>query len=379
MPLSILPVTSRQDLSRFIDLPWQVYDPATYPQWVPPLRLMVQDALDARKNPFYKRATRELFLAVRDGRVVGRIAAIENRAHNEFHQDRVGFFGFFEAFDDQEAATALFAAAALWLRARGLDRMRGPMSPSTNHEVGLLVDGFDEHPMIMTSWNPRYYATLCESAGLTRVKDLLGYFIPLNDAQFALPAQFQQHAERALSRSNLVFRDVNLGRFTQELDTCWDIYNSAWEKNWGFVPMNREEFVHMAKEMKSLIVPQFAFVAEVGGEAAGFMIVLPDFNRIFKRIPNGRLLPTGIFKVLFGKKHLKSGRVILLGVKPAFRSRSIFQLFAHEAFRRGTAYGAVGAEASWILEDNALLTRPMESMGAKAYRRWRVFEMALTR
>jgi len=378
VPLSILPVRSRRDLSRFVDLPWHVYDASRHPQWVPPLRLMVLDALDARSNPFYQQAARELFLAVRDGQVVGRIAAIENRAHNAFHDDKVGFFGFFEAFDDQDVATSLFEAAANWLRARGLDTMRGPMSPSTNHDVGLLVDGFDQHPTIMTSWNPPYYNTLCEAAGLAKAKDLLGYFVPLNDAEFALPKQFQEHAARALSRSNLVFRDVDLRHFTRELEICWEIYNSAWERNWGFVPMKRDEFVHMAKEMKSLILPQFAFVAEVAGEPAGFMLVLPDFNHIFKRIGNGRLLPTGIFKLLFGKKHLKSGRVILLGVKPAFRSRSIFQLFAAEAFRRGTEYGAVGAEASWILEDNSLMTRPMEAMGARAYRRWRVYDKALT-
>lgn len=375
--ITITRVTSRRDLSRFIDLPWAIYDSATHPQWVPPLRLMVLDALDDRKNPFYLRATRALFLAVRDGRVVGRIAAIENQAHNAFHEDRVGFFGFFEAVNDQSVADALFAAAAAWLRERGLDTMRGPMSPSSNHEVGLLVDGFEEDPMIMTPWNPPYYATLYDAAGLTKAKDLLAYSLPMGDRAFALPPQFEEHAQRARSRSNLIFRDVDLRHFARELELCWEIYNSAWEKNWGFVPMSKIEFVHMAKEMKLLILPQFAFVAEVNGEAAGFMIVLPDFNEIFKRIPDGRLLPTGVFKLLLGKGKLKSGRVILLGVKPAFRSRSIFQLFASEVFRRGRAFGATGAEASWILEDNHLMTRPMEAMGAKEYRRWRVFEKAL--
>ena len=161
-------------MSRFIDLPWAIYDPAQFPPWVPPLKLVVRDALDERGNPFYRQASRQLFLAWRDGRVVGRIAAIENRAHNAFHEDRVGFFGFFEAFDDAEAAQALFDAAAAWLKARGLDTMRGPMSPSTNHDTGLLIRGFRFPPSIMTTWNPRYYLPLFEGAGLHKAKDLLG-------------------------------------------------------------------------------------------------------------------------------------------------------------------------------------------------------------
>ena len=340
---------------------------------------MVMDGLDTKKNPFYKRAAREMFLAVRDDRVVGRIAAIENKSHNEFHEDRVGFFGFFEAFNDQEAANALFNAAGEWLAARGLDTMRGPMSPSTNHEVGLLVSGYEHDPTIMTAWNPSYYHELCVGAGFVKAKDLLAYQLPMRDPNFDLPERFSQHAKRAITRSNLVFRDIELKKFMSELELCWDIYNAAWEKNWGFIPMSKEEFIYMAKEMKALIVPQFAFMAEIDGVPAGFMLVLPDFNQIFKRIPNGKLLPTGLFKLLLGKKSLKGFRVLLLGVKPEFRSRSIFQLFVHEVFRRGRAYGATDVELSWILEDNHLMTQPMEAIKAPEYRRWRVYDRAIAR
>lgn len=378
MTLQIVTVQSKRDFKRFIELPWQIYDAKTYPLWVPPLRLMVMDALDDRKNVFYERATRILFLATRGEKMVGRIAAIENRAHNEFHNDRVGFFGFFEAFDDQEAADALFAAAAEWLRARGLDTMRGPMSPSTNHETGLLVGGFEVAPTIMTPWNPPYVATLVENAGFTKAKDLLAYYFPANDPTFHLPERFEQHAARAQSRTNLTFRDVDLGQFARELDICWTIYNSAWEKNWGFVPMTKKEFIHMAQEMKYLIYPRFAFIAEVNGVPAGFMLLLPDFNEIFKKIPNGKLLPGGVFKLLLGRKKLKGFRVILMGVADEFRSRSIFQLFTHEVLRRGREFGATGAEASWILEDNIRMTRAMDSAGVKEYRRWRVYDRPLT-
>jgi GNAT superfamily N-acetyltransferase len=378
MTLAIVPVRSRREFKEFIALPWRIYDPDTYPRWVPPLRLMVQDALDTKKNPFYARASRELWLAVRDGTPVGRIAAIENPMHNEFHHDRVGFFGFFEAQDDQEAATKLLETAAEWLRARGLSAMRGPMSPSTNQECGLLVGGYEEHPMFLTPWNPPYYEKLIIGAGLAPVKELLGYKIKIDDPSFRMSPRYEEQAKRALERSKVVFRTLDLGNFDAEVETWFDIYNSAWEENWGFVPMSREEFVHMAKELKPLLDPRFALVAEVEGKPAGMLLVLLDYNEIFKRIPTGKLLPTGLFKLLFGKKRIRSGRVILLGVKKEHRTRSIFQLFLHEIIRRGHETGVVNGEASWVLEDNLLMNRPLLAMGAQPYRRWRIYERPLT-
>jgi GNAT superfamily N-acetyltransferase len=374
MPLLVAPVRTRAEFRRFIDLPWRIHRAEPGSKWIPPLRLMVREVLDTRKNPFWLNAARELFLAVRDGRVVGRIAAIENRAHNEFHADRVGFFGFFECFNDPEAAEALFGAAGEWLRRRGLDTMRGPMSPSTNHECGLLVQGFRWEPTLMTPWNPRYYLQLYERGGLLPVKDLLAYFIPMASPRFSLPESYQTHAARALEKSGLTFRDMDLDSYAEEMERWWDVYNSAWERNWGFVPMSREEFLYMARELKPLIIRDFAFVAEKDGRIAGFMLIIPDYNQIFKRIPSGRLLPSGIFKLLLGKSRLRSGRVILLGVRPEFRGRSIYELFANEAVRRGRSYGAVGAEASWILEDNDQMNRPLVRMGLKAYRRWRIYD-----
>jgi hypothetical protein len=375
--LHIAVAASRRDVSKFIDVPWRLIDRKEYPQWVPPLRLSVKDVID-RKNPFYKNAERELFIAYRDGKVVGRIAAIENRAHNQFHEDKVGFWGFFECADDQEAANALFTAAEGWLRARGLDTMRGPMNPSTNQECGLLVEGFRFQPSFMTCWNPRYYTKLVDNAGFTKTKDLLAYFIPLSGKRpFVLPDRFAKHAERALKESGVTFRDVDLRHFQREIDVCWDIYNSAWEKNWGFVPMLREEFVHMAKDLKPLLIPQFAFIAEVHGKPAGVMINLPDYSYALTKIGNGRLLPTGIFTLLASRKKIKVGRLMVMGVKAEHRSRSVFALFAYELYRRAVEYGALGGEASWILEDNIRLTRPMEAMGAKVYRKWRIYDRAI--
>jgi GNAT superfamily N-acetyltransferase len=378
--VDIIPVETSRDLRRFIDLPWQIYDRTKYPQWVPPLRIAVRDALNTKSNPFYRTAGRQLFLALRNGKPVGRIAAIDNRAHTEFHRDRVGFFGFFECVNDQAAANALFAAAETWLRGSGRDTMRGPMNPSTNHECGLLVGGFEQHPMIMTTWNPPYYAELLESAAFTKAKDLLAYFFSLEGARpFELPERYRVHAERALRGRRLVFRDLVLSEFEREVERCWDIYNAAWERNWGFVPMSRESFVHEALVLKYLVWPEFTFMAEVDGEPAGFMIIVPDYHQAFKAIGNGRLLPTGIFKILSAKSRLKTVRIMILGAKEEFRKRGIFTLFVHEMVRRGRAAGLTGGEASWILEDNVKLNRPLESLGAKEYRRWRIYDRPITR
>ena len=366
-----------RDLSRFVDVPWRIPAVRADPAWVPPLRMMVRDNLDTKGNPFYREADRQLFLALRDGEVVGRIAAIENRAHNRAWGDRTGFFGFFEALDDQAVAGALFDAAGAWLAARGLTTMRGPTSPSTNHECGLLVGGFAEHPLFLTPWNPPYYESLVMRAGFSASRELLGYWLPYGEAGFRLDPKLSALAQRAAARANLTFRDLRPERFWREVEIVWDVYNAAWERNWGFVPMTRDEFMHMAKSLKPLLLPQFAFVAEVNGEAAGFMLCVPDFNRILRRNPTGRLFPLGLARILLGKSRLRTGRIVALGIKEQFRTGSILPVFMHEAARRAIAFGSPGAEASWILEDNQAMRQPIEAFGGRIYRRWRIYDRPL--
>ena len=377
MSLEVIPVERARDLSRFVDVPWRIPAIANDPTWVPPLRMMVRDNLDTKGNPFYREASRQLFLAVRDGVMVGRIAAIENRAHNRTWDDRVGFFGFFDCVDDPEVAGRLFDTAAQWLRTRGLTSMRGPMSPSTNHECGLLVDGFTVHPQFLTPWNPPYYEQLVLRAGFSVTKDLLGYWLPYGDAGFQIDPKLSALAQRAAARANLTFRDLQPKRFWEEVEIVWEVYNSAWERNWGFVPMPRDEFLHMAKSLQPLLIPQFAFVAEVKGEPAGFMLCVPDFNVVLKGNRNGRLLPFGLPRILLGKSKLRTGRIIALGIKEQYRSGSILPVFMHEAARRAIAYGSPGAEASWVLEDNAAMRQPIEAFGGRVYRRWRVYDRPL--
>ena len=374
--LEIRTVTTRADLKRFVAFPYDLYDRRRYPQWVAPLRVAVHDALDREKNPFYRQADRELFIALRDGEVVGRIAAIENRAHNEFHGDRTGFFGFFESVDDQAVADLLFRVASDWLAARGLTTMQGPMNPSTNYECGLLVDGFEHQPTFMTAWNPPYYDALLQGARFAKAKDLLAFWFPAAEPGYELPEFVQRQAQRALQSGRMEFRDLDPGRFDREVAACWEIYNDAWERNWGFVPMSRAEFEHMAKDMKRLLWPELAFMASVEGEPAGFMLAVPDYNVALAKNRSGRLFPFGLLRLLRGKRTIRTARVMALGVKKAYRTRSILALFTHEVMRRGLAMGKIGAEASWLLEDNQLIVKPMRAMGARERMRWRVYERA---
>jgi hypothetical protein len=373
-PLRIDTATTAREVRTFIDVPWRLFDLARHPQWVPPLRIAVRDALDTRRNPFYEGAARELFVARRGDRVVGRVAAIENRPHNRFHDDRVGFFGFFEVADDLDAAAGLLDAASAWLAARGLASARGPVSPSTNHECGLLVDGFEHRPMFMTPWNPPYYARLMDGLGFVTAKELLAWRLPVGDTGFTLPPVYAEHARLALTESGLTFRDIDLRHIDREVDVLWEVYNAAWERNWGFVPMTHREFERLASDLKPLADQRFAVVAEVDGAPAGFALALPDYNVLLRRIGNGRLFPTGLLTLLAGRRRLRSARVMALGVKREHRTRSVFALFAHELARRGRAAGIADAEASWVLEDNHLMNRPMQAIGGTVYRRWRLYE-----
>jgi hypothetical protein len=363
-------------LPRFIDVPWRIHRGARG-RWIPPLRIMVKEALDRGRDPFWKHADRALFVALRAGVPVGRIAAIENRSHNAHHGDRLGFFGFFECVDDAEVARALIERAAAWLEGRGLTAMRGPMNPSINHECGLLVDGFDTDPAFLTPWHPPYYGALLEACGLAREKDLLGFWIP---AAFDVPPALARAAERARARlGRLTFQSLDGPGFERNAELCRVIFNEAWSGNWGFVPIAPEEFAFLTKELKPILFANLSFIAEVDGEPAGFMVLIRELNEILKRIPSGRLLPTGLFKLLTGVRRLRRGRVILLGIRERYRGQHIFPLFMQELRRRASdpGFGGIGAEASWVLEDNEALIRPLTAIGATPSKRWRVYRKEL--
>lgn len=376
MTLVVEQVDGRAGTRAFVDVAWRIHVSGDG-LWIPPLRMAVRDALDVRRNPFYREADRALFIASRNGEAVGRIAAIENRAHNRHHGDRVGFFGFFECRRDEEAAAALLGHAEGWLRERGLDRARGPISPSMNHESGLLVDGFDTPPVIMTPWNPEWYGTLVEKAGYAGVQDLLGYDIPAH-GDHTIPERIGRLAERTKRSTGVTCRTLDVGLLKQEARLVLDLYCDAWSGNWGFVPPGWDEFWHTARDLKTVLVPDFSFVAEVDGEIVGFMLLARDLNEVLADIPSGRLTPTAVFKLLTRLPKVKRGRVVLLGLRREFRNRGLFPLFLHEAASLARKTGFEGAEASWILADNDALVQPLEAMGLRAYKRWRIYERSLT-
>jgi GNAT superfamily N-acetyltransferase len=335
---------------------------------VPPLREDVRKSFDPAANPVFEHAEVEPFLALRDGRAVGRVAAIHNRAHNDFHGDRVGFFGFFECEDDPEAAAALLAAAADWVGARGLDTLRGPMSFSTNDECGVLVSGFERPPAIMMPHNPPYYARLLEAAGCTTAKNLLAYHFAMRASPY-----LERAAEAVRRRCRATCRGLRLDRFDTELALIGDVYNAAWDRNWGFVPMTAREFEHMAHQLRPVVDPEIVRFAEVDGELAGFAIAIPDVNRALARL-DGRMGPWGTLKFLWLMRRVDTARVLALGVREGFRATGVDVLLYRDLFTAGERRGYRSGELSWVLEDNMAIRRPIERLGGVADKVYRLYD-----
>lgn len=357
----------------FVRLPHRLY--AGTGQWVAPLTRDVKEMFDPRKHPFHSHSEAQPFVARKGGRAVGRIAAIHNRNHVAFHQEPVGFFGFFESEDDPAVAEALFATAAGWLRERGLETMRGPASFSTNEEAGLLIEGFEHAPAVMMPYNPEYYVRLVEGAGFEKAKDLLAYKLDSN-----VPPEMLVERERKLAaRLGVRIRSLRMGEFEAELDRVRDIYNRAWEKNWGFVPMTDAEIDHMARQLKPLVArlpEQVIFAENENGDAVGFTLWLRDYNRALRHA-KGRLFPFGIVKVLRHMRDIDSCRVVTLGLVPEVRGQGIDSLLIMALFRFGSAAGIEVGEFSWILEDNVPMRKPLERIGSEVYKRYRIYDRAL--
>lgn len=369
---TLIPVTHKKDLSDFITLPWKIHK--GNPVWIPPLISEEKKLFNPKVHPFYLHSDVELYLVRNNyGRPVGRIAGIINHNHNQFHNEKTGFFGFLETINSSEVTKLLLDKVRSYLKSKGMERIRGPMSFSTNEQCGLLIEGFDHPPVIMMPYNPPYYPALLASYGLTKAKDLYAYEV---DRSVTIPEKFLKVAERIKAKQGISFRHFDLKKFDREIEIIKQVYNEAWSQNWGFVPMTDAEFKHLAHSLKKLIDPDLVFIAEIKGEPAGFSLALPDYNMVLKHL-NGRIFPLGIFKLLWYSRKIKTLRLITLGLVKKYQKRGLDVLFYLETNKYGLARSYERAELSWVLEDNDLMNRTILSLGARLYKKYRIYEMPI--
>jgi hypothetical protein len=369
--LNVWEVRNEKDLMAFIRFPWKIYQGDRY--WVPPL-IKDQFLKFSPNHPFRSHSEMILFMADKGGQTVGRIAGIIDHHYIKFHQENVGFFGFFESIPDPDVAEMLLSKVGGWLKEHRMEKMTGPINPSTNDECGLLVEGFDISPCLMMPYNPHYYPSLLEEFGLKKAMDLYAYWL---EESFFLGDRLFRITERLIEKDpQLRVRPINLRHFDEELKIVKEIYNHAWSRNWGFVPLTEEEIDDLGKNLKPLVVPDLVLFAYWGDEPIGFSVSLPDYNEVLKHL-NGKVGLLGGLKFLYYSRKIKTIRVMLLGVKRAFQKKGVEGLLYLETFKRGIKKGYPEAECSWILENNPLMQHGIEAMGGKRYKTYRIYEAPL--
>ncbi len=377
--MTVKPVKGRADRKRFVDLPWKIYRGDS--NWVPPLKASVRELLDVNRHPFYaggREAEMELFLAWDGPDVVGRVAAILNHSHNRVHDEQVVFFGFFEAIDRPDVARDLLGAVEKWAAERGATAVRGPMNPSTNYECGLLIEGFGRPPALMMTYNPKSYPRLIEGSGYTKVKDLHAYISPVHGASLK---RLQRLADRTRDRNpTLSTRGADLANFEREVNLFQEIYNSAWEKNWGFVPLSDTEITWLAKELKPLVQADLLRFALDDGQPVGFLLVMPDWNPVLADLDGSpwRHPFKTLHHVLKSKPETMEGiRLFTLGVKAEHRKRGIEGILIGEGLQKSLEIGYKWCEYSWILEDNEVTKRTVRLMDGELYKIYRIYEKSV--
>jgi len=371
MPLEIVKVETTKEKKQFIKLPWKIYQ--NMPLWVPPLISERLRFLDTKINPFFIDAEVVLYLLLSDKmEVIGRIAAIKNDLHNEYHNEQAGFFGMFECIEDQEAADLLFDTAYEWCKSRGLNKIIGPMNLSTNHECGLLVEGYDDPPVMGITYNPSYYEKLFRGWGLEKTKDLISLHLKISN----VPPFLLKISEKILKRGRFTLRPLDMNDFDNELEIFWDVYNSAWSRNWGFVPLTRKEFIFLANDLKHIIQPGICMMVEVKGEPVAFSLAVPNINETLKKL-NGRLFPIGFIKFFLNKNKAEIYRVMTLGVKKEYINRGIDTVLYAELYKSFIKNKIKHCDISWVLEDNIAMMKPMLRVGALPYKKHRIYERAI--
>jgi len=367
-PVAVAPVETRQDLDRFVRLPFELYREDPY--WVPPLIADARRTLTPGANPFWNHAERELFLARHKDRVVGRVAAITDRNYNQAHASSAAYFGFFETENEPETARALLDQVVFWARARGLTVVYGPANPSLNDEAGMLVEPFDSSPLIKMSYNPPFYPALVEQAGFTKVKDLYAYVVP---SDRALPEKYERVIKALKDKPGIRVRCLEMDNLKRDLGIIKEVYNDAWSNNWDFTPFTSEDIDDMAQQLKPLIEPSLCPFVFCQDEPAGMSVALPDYNQVLKKL-NGRLFPFGWLKFLIERRRINQGRLWALGLKKKFRHQGFDSLLYYETLVAARKLGYKQGEVSWILEDNMAIIRPILNLGGRLYKTYRVFQ-----
>ena len=365
---SVSIVTTKEEKSDFVRFPYKHYSEDTY--WVAPLLMEQKKLLDENKNPFFENAEIALFLAEHNGEPAGRLAAIIDHRYNDFHNAKTGFFGFFECIDHQATANLMFKVAEDWLKRRGMKDVLGPANPSMMDEIGVLIEGFDKYPSILMPYSKQYYDKLLKDAGYDKEMDLFTYLVTQDSVD-------RNRANRALEivkkrLPDIHIRKINLKKIKDEVKIIRKIFNAAWSKNWGYIPLSEAEFDSMASDMKTIVDDDFAHIAEIDGKPIAFSIGLPDYNQIFRNM-NGRLFPFGLIKILWNKKKIDKIRTALMGVLPEYQGKGIDVLLHREAIENGLIKNVYSSEVGWILENNVQMVRVAEKIGGELDKVYRMY------
>jgi len=372
--VKIVLVKTKKQLRKFVDFPHDLYEGDK--NYVPELHIAQRDMLTKGKHPSHKHINFELFLAYEGDKLVGRIAGIYNENHNAYVEEQDGFFGFFDCINSVAVAKKLMQSAFDFLSNNNVERVIGPVNFSTNDPAGVLIDGFDKPPQIMMTYNKSYYASLLEEIGFVKRMDLFAYWFSNNTIPERV-VSLAKHIEQRLIRNNVTIRTINMKDFKNEVRKIKEVYNQAWDKNWGFVPMTDEEFDYVAKDMKMIMDKDFVLIAEKDGKIIGFTLTIPNINEVLIDVKRGRLFPSGIFKLLFNRKKIKSLRVITLGVLEKHRTLGIEACFYVRLMKKSVEKNYVGGEASWILENNEMMNRELINIKSEIYKTYRLYEKPL--
>ena len=365
--MNVVKIDSKKLLKEFIKVPFDLYKDDKY--WVAPLISDSLKHLDTKINPFFEYAEAEYFIVVDGKKVLGRISAHTNPNHNKFHNDKKGFFGFFDCIDNQEVANLLLLKAEEWLKSKGCEIISGPFNFNTNDECGLLVEGFESSPFVMMPHNYSYYAKLLENYGLEKSMDLYAWLLETD----TMPKFLDDLAKRVIKNDNIKVRCLDKNNLRNDIETVFSIYQKAWEKNWGFVPMSKKEFDNLVSTLLPIVDPELVFIAEYNGIPSGFSVALPNYNFLLHKI-NGRRDPISIIKLLYYKNRITSMRIITLGVVHEFQGKGIDTLFYYHTWKTGLDKHYNKGEFSWVLENNGMMNSIAKRLGAKVHKVYRIYE-----